>query len=262
MGLFSKKQESQYELPAKLEKLLQMAVKDGEITEDELTDLRAEAEKNDICKEELNMYLEYYLQEQAKDKSSSKQIVSSEKINTIINGNLYSTDDSVTQIFQKYEILCDYASQKMESKDYDKLHRAQLAFISSIASPSDKDTMLELIAHSIPYTKKRIADKALQALANIGAGALKTVSFSAKVVKFATLGKLKVADVAANAVDNLGELTEQAAITNAEELAKAWRSKVDCLFADAKELAGGLFSGDRQFKTKLSELSEQYKQYK
>ena len=51
-------------------------------------------------------------------------------------------------------------------------------------------------------------------------------------------------------------------VTNAEELANAWQSKVNSLFVDAKELAGGFLNGDRQFKTKLSELSEQYKQYK
>ena len=51
-------------------------------------------------------------------------------------------------------------------------------------------------------------------------------------------------------------------VSDAAELANAWQSKVKCLFADAKELAGGFLNGDRQFKTKLSELSEQYKQYK
>lgn len=49
-------------------------------------------------------------------------------------------------------------------------------------------------------------------------------------------------------------------VSDAAELTNAWQSKVKCLFADAKELAGGMFIGDRQFKTKLSELSEQYKQ--
>lgn len=51
-------------------------------------------------------------------------------------------------------------------------------------------------------------------------------------------------------------------VSDAAELANAWQSKVKCLFADAKELAGGFLNGDRQFKTKLSELSEQYKQFK
>lgn len=51
-------------------------------------------------------------------------------------------------------------------------------------------------------------------------------------------------------------------VSDAAELANPWQSKVKCLFADAKELAGGFLNGDRQFKTKLSELSEQYKQFK
>lgn len=262
MGLFSKKQESQYELPGKLEMLMNIAIKDGEISEKELAVLRAEAAKHDISNDELDMIIESRLpqQKQTEKKTPAKQMVSSEELNAVIRANLYSASDIVTQTFQKYEILCDYSGKKMESSDYDKLHRAKLTFISSIVSPSDKETMLELIAHCLPYTKKRLADKALQAAAAVGAGALKAVSFSAKVVKFASFGKLSVANVAADAVDNLGDLTEQAAVTNCEELAKAWRSKVDSLFADAKELAGGMFNGDRPFKTKLSELSDQYKQ--
>ncbi|MBO7501852.1 MAG: hypothetical protein J6T32_01395 [Paludibacteraceae bacterium] len=264
MGLFTKKQESQYQLPAKLEMLLKMAVEDGEISEKKLSVLRAEAAKHDISNDELDMIIESRLPKKKKseEKDLSKPMVSSEELTAVISDNLYCASDTVTQTFQKYEILCDYSGKKMESADQDKLHRARLTFISSIVSPSDKETMLELIAHCLPYTKKRLADKALQAVASIGAGALKTVSFSAKVVKVASFGKLSVANVAANAVDNLGELTEQAVVTNYEELAKAWRSKADSLFADAKELAGGMFNGDRPFKTKLSELSEQYKQYK
>lgn len=264
MGLFDKKKEAQYELPGKLEMLLNMAVNDGEITEKELSVLRAEAAKHDISDDELDMIIESRLPKKKKseEKNQSKPMVSSEELTAVIGDNLYCASDTVTQTFQKYEILCDYSGKKKESADQDKLHRAQLTFISSIVSPADKETMLELIAHCLPYTKKRLADKALQAVASIGAGALKTVSFSAKVVKVASFGKLSVANVAANAVDNAAELTQQAAITSAEELAVAWRSKVDSLFADAKELAGGMFSGDRQFKTKLSELSEQYKQYK
>ena len=68
--------------------------------------------------------------------------------------------------------------------------------------------------------------------------------------------------IAGKVVDNVEQLTQQAIVMNSEELANAWRSKVDSLFTDAKELAGGMFNGDRQFKTKLSELLDQYKQYK
>lgn len=268
MGLFDKKKESQYELPAKLEMLLKMAVEDGEVTKKELSVLRAEAAKHDISNDELDMIIESLLPkskqkpQKAEEKKVAEQVISSDELNAIISNNLYSANGSVVETFQKYEILCDYVNKKLESCDRDKLHRAQLTYISSIASPEDKEVMLELIAHCLPYTKKKLSDKALQAAANIGAGALKAVSFSAKVVKVATLGKLSVANIAANAVDNAAELTQQAAITNSEELAATWRSKVDSLFADAKELAGGMFSGDRQFKTKLAELSEQYKQYK
>ena len=260
MGFFSKKREPAFELPAKLEALLQMALKDGVITEKELSVLRAEAAKHDISNDELDMIIESRLPQTAQpnqtggEKSASNnKSISSDEINTVISNNTYAASDSIAQTFQKYEVLCDYTTKKLEKSDREKLHRAQLTFISSIASPTDKETMLDLIAHSLPYTKKDLTSKALKTATNIGFVALKAVSLTAKV---ATLG------IAGKAVDNLEQLAQQAIVRDAEELANAWRSKEDCLFADAKELAGGFLNGDRQFKTKLSELSEQYKKYK
>ena len=255
MGLFNRKSE-QYQLPAKLEALLNMALKDGEITEKKLNVLRAEAAKHDISEDELDLIIDSRLPKvPAKKKKEDEQPaqVSPEEVNAVISANLYSPTDSVTQTFQKYEILSDFSNKKLEKGDREKLHRAQLTYISSIVSPANKETMLDLLAHALPYTKKDLSSKALKTATNIGFVALKAVTLTAKV---ATLG------IAGKAVDNLEQLAQQAIVRDAEELANAWRSKVDSLFADAKELAGGMFNGDRQFKTKLSELSEQYKQYK
>jgi len=258
MGLFDKKKESQYVLPAKLEMLLQIAVEDGEITEKKLAVLRAEAAKHDISDDELDMIIASRLPKSKKtkkedDKTVSEPTVSSDEVNAAISNNLYSAGDSVAETFRKYDVLCDYTNKKIESADRTKLHRAQLTYIGSIASPADKDTMLDLIAHCLPYTKKELSSKALKTAAGIGFVALKAVSITAKV---ATLG------IAGKVVDNLEQLTQDALTSNAEELSNAWRSKTDSLFADAKELAGGMFNGDRQFKTKLAELANQYKQYK
>lgn len=255
MGLFNRKSE-QYQLPAKLEALLNMALKDGEITEKKLNVLRAEAAKHDISEDELDLIIESRLpkapaKKQKEDEQAAQ--VSPEEVNAVISANLYSPTDSVTQTFQKYEILSDFSNKKLEKGDREKLHRAQLTYISSIVSPANKETMLDLLAHALPYTKKDLSSKALKTATNIGFVALKAVTLTAKV---ATLG------IAGKAVDNLEQLAQQAIVRDAEELANAWRSKVDSLFTDAKELAGGMFNGDRQFKTKLSELSEQYKQYK
>lgn len=256
MGLFSKKQEPAFELPAKLEALLQIALKDGQVSEKELSVLRTEAAKHDISEDELDMIIESRIPQstqQTQKEEEKPEAISSDEVNAAICNNLYSASDSIVETFQKYEVLCDYTNKKIGKNDREKLHRAQLTYISSIASPAEKDTMLELIAHALPYTKKDLSSKALKTATNIGFVALKAVSLTAKV---ATLG------IAGKAVDNLEQLAQQAIVRNAEELANAWQSKVDSLFADAKELAGGMFNGDRQFKTKLSELSEQYKQYK
>ena len=247
MGLFDKKKQTGFELPEKLEMLLEIALKDGEVSEKELSVLRAEAQKHDISDDELDMIIESRMPQQTNENSDA-----TEDLSTIINANLYQESDTVVEAFQKYENLCDYSIKKISKQEREKLHRAQLTYISSIVSPADKKVMLDLIAHALPYTKKQITSKAIKTATNIGFTALKAVSITAKV---ATLG------LAGKVVDNLEELTKQAIVSNAEELTNAWRSKVDSLFADAKELAGNLFSGDRQFKTKLSELSDQYKQY-
>ena len=255
MGLFNRKSE-QYQLPAKLEALLNMALKDGEITEKKLNVLRAEAAKHDISEDELDLIIESRLPKApAKKQKEDEQPVqvSQEEVNAVINANLYEEGDSISQVFQKYETLSDFSNKKLEKGDREKLHRAQLTYISSIVSPANKETMLDLLAHALPYTKKDLSSKALKTATNIGFVALKAVTLTAKV---ATLG------IAGKAVDNLEQLAQQAIVRDAEELANAWRSKVDSLFTDAKELAGGMFNGDRQFKTKLSELSEQYKKYK
>ncbi len=247
MGLFDKKKQTGFELPEKLEMLLEIALKDGEVSEKELSVLRAEAQKHDISDDELDMIIESRMPQQTNENSDTP-----EDLSTIINANLYQESDTVVEAFQKYENLCDYSIKKISKQEREKLHRAQLTYISSIVSPADKKVMLELIAHALPYTKKQITSKAIKTATNIGFTALKAVSITAKV---ATLG------LAGKVVDNIEELTKQAIVSNAEELTNAWRSKVDSLFADAKDLAGNLFSGDRQFKTKLSELSDQYKQY-
>ena len=254
MGIFSKKQEPAFELPAKLEALLQIALKDGQISEKELSVLRTEAAKHDISEDELDMIIENRIPQstqQTQKEEEKPEAIGSDEVNAAICNNLYSASDSIVETFQKYEVLCDYTNKKIGKNDREKLHRAQLTYISSIASPAEKDTMLELIAHALPYTKKDLSSKALKTATNIGFVALKAVSLTAKV---ATLG------IAGKAVDNLEQLAQQAIVSDAEELANAWQSKVDSLFADAKELAGGMFNGDRQFKTKLSELSRQYQQ--
>lgn len=251
MGLFDRKKKTGFELPEKLEMLLEVAIKNGVVSEKELSVLRAEAHKHDISDDELDMIIESRMPQQTNTNLASSS-EATEDLSIVINANLYQESDTVVEAFQKYENLCDHSTKKISKQEREKLHRAQLTYISSIVSPADKKVMLDLIAHALPYTKKQITSKAIKTATNIGFTALKAVSITAKV---ATLG------LAGKVVDNLEELTKQAIVSNAEELTNAWRSKVDSLFADAKELAGNLFSGDRQFKTKLSELSDQYKQY-
>jgi len=106
MGLFDKKKESQYELPAKLEMLLKMALEDGEVTEKELSVLRAEAAKHDISDDELDMIIASRMPKskqkpkKAEAKTASEQALGSDEVNAAICNNLYATSNSVTETFQ------------------------------------------------------------------------------------------------------------------------------------------------------------------
>ena len=109
MGFFSKKREPVFELPAKLEVLLQVALKDGQVSEKELSVLRAEAAKHDISEDELDMIIEsrtpqvpQQTQKEEEKPSAKNKCISSEEVNEVIHSNLYSASDSVTQTFQKY----------------------------------------------------------------------------------------------------------------------------------------------------------------
>ena len=179
MGIFSKKQEPAFELPAKLEALLQIALKDGQMSEKELSVLRTEAAKHDISEDELDMIIESRIPQstqQTQKEEEKPEAISSDEVNAAICNNLYSASDSIVETFQKYEVLCDYTNKKIGKTDREKLHRAQLTYISSIASPAEKDTMLELIAHALPYTKKDLSSKALKTATNIGFVALRGYS--------------------------------------------------------------------------------------
>ena len=102
MGLFNKNKGMQFELPQKLEMLLNMALENGEISDKELAVLRAEAQKHDISEGELDLIIKNRLNKQA-PKTPTKKVVSSEDVNAVISSNLYDETDTVTQIFQKYE---------------------------------------------------------------------------------------------------------------------------------------------------------------
>ena len=193
-------------------------------------------------------------QQKPAQNTQSTSSVSSDEVNTVIIANTYSARDSVSQIFTKYEILCDYAKKTLEKHDREKLHRTQLSFINSIASPQDKDTILELIGHILPYTKKNLSAEAFKTVTDIGFVAMKAVSFTANVTTLGITGKLT-----GKAIDNMESFVHRAIVRDAEELADAWRNKAECLISDAKVLSGGFFSCDRQFKDKVVKLEKQYK---
>ncbi len=58
MGLFDKKKDDSFVLPSKLEMLLDIAVKNGEVSDKELSVLRVEAQKHGFSDDELEMIIE------------------------------------------------------------------------------------------------------------------------------------------------------------------------------------------------------------
>lgn len=192
--------------------------------------------------------MDFFNSKKTKEEKTDVVKVPSEEVASAIKNNKYVQTDSVDKVFVKYDVLNDLSNKALEKDDRDKLHRAQLTFINSIVSPTDKDTMLDLIGHALPYTKRDLTSNLMKMATDAGMKKLKSVTRTAKIL---TLGK------ASNTINQLEDAAREAVTTNAEAIVLAWCKKLKVLFDDADKLAGGFFTGDHAFKLKLKGLKRQ-----
>lgn len=176
--------------------------------------------------------------------------VSTEELKAQIDQNRYSEDDTVEQLFGKYDALCLLEMENLDKPQKTMVHQAKLLFVNSIQPPKeDKQAVLDFIIHALPHARTSTAQDALQAVSKIGFGALKTVSVAGKVATLGMGGKV---------LDNVEKVANKALQTGALELVNVWRQKLETSFKNAKKLEGGLLSKDKEFANSLSDLRKQY----
>ena len=226
-NLFSKKQEPQYEIPAKLEALINMVLKKGEVSEKDLAVLRAEAQKHDISEGELDLILESRLPKKI-------EWIDSQIVENIISSNIYSKEDNIEKIFQKYSSLSECGEKNLSANDRNKLCRAQITFIDAIVVPEDKEAMLDLITRAIPYSKHSMSVDAVVA--------------GVKSFFKNFNSELGISD-GANQNDEKVQQNQYR-----KSLAEAWDRKIERLIQTAKKT----FGKEKRFMDELDLLEEQF----
>ena len=179
---------------------------------------------------------------------SPDDFVDCETFDKILKEGRYDKDDSLDVLFGKYESLCDLSMMKLDKRQKEKVHNARMTFVAEITTPQDVEQSLSLVIRAMPYARKTIGSEVAQTLANIGLGAINTVS---AVGKIATLGALS------KSMNQVESITKKAITSDDYELACAWETKLQHIIADMKKKLKTF--GDKELKSRISELEKQLK---
>jgi hypothetical protein len=255
MGLFDIFKKSDSGLPKELENLLNMVLENGEITDDEMAVLRAKAEKFDISEGELNIIIKNRLLKSQPTAKEEKVQISLDEVNEKISANLYDANDSYPRLVEKYNALLDLSAMPLDSNLKTKVHNAKLVFINSIVMPETKEGVIDLLSHTVPYSKTTLGGDVLKTLSSVGTFAAKSLMGSVGVVSsIATLGKSK------EVVNKATGVVTKAMTTNEMDEIDAWKKKLLQIVSDAKKTLGGtLFNKDADFDKKLDALAKEIK---
>jgi hypothetical protein len=244
MGLFNSKKEKKYELPPKLEMLLDMVVKDGEVTEKELATLRAEAAKHDISEGELDIILKSRLPKKKKEEKPAEVKFPSEEVASTIQNNLPNEADSVETVCNKYDELCELTGKNLQKEDAEKLHKAQLKFIRTIATPKTKEEILELVTRIQQYIKQDSTKKVVKSVLGIGTKVAGLIPNPATMI---------LGGIDNETLDGISGFASKMFTSKKAELTNAWITKRDAIIANAKKQ----FGSDKQFTKELNELTKE-----
>lgn len=245
------KKDSNEFLPDDMEKLLEIALKDGDVDNRERRVLHAKAEKYRIVPEELDMIIDYRLKaiEDKKGEVEPKKAnnaVDSDTFDKILAENRYRSGDSIDVMFGKYESLCDLSIMELDKRQKEKVHNAKMAYAIEFPIPQDVDEALSLVSRAMLYAKKSVGSEVAQTLTSIGFGAIKTVSTVGKIATFGALSK---------SVNQVESITKKVITSDDYELACAWKTKLQQIIADVKRKLK--MFGDKELKSRISELEKQ-----
>lgn len=250
MAFFDLFKKNDSSLPQELENLLNMVLSKGEITEKERAVLYAKAEKFDISAAELDIIIDFRLQQET-PKKKEELVITEEEIDKKISDFKYSAEDSIDELINKYISIGNLLTLPINKNQEKKTHNALLVFINSITLPKTKDDVLELIVRTKPYCKTSVTSEAAKTFANVGMTMAKSASF---VAKAATLG------IASKVINKTEGLVNKAIMTDDMELSDAWKTKLLGLIKEAKSKEDtGLFSKTNDYIEKLNAFSKEIK---
>lgn len=184
--------------------------------------------------------------------------VSTEELKAQIDQNRFSGNDTVEQLFGKYDTLCLLEMKNLDKPQKTMVQQAKLLFVNSLQPPKqDKQEVLNFITHALLYVRPSAKKDALQSVSKLASSALRTVT------KLGTdlggLGEVMELVEESDVMNGAGKIVNKYIHTQAGELVNVWRQKLDAAFANAKKLEKETLSTDKEFSDRLADLRKQYK---
>lgn len=184
--------------------------------------------------------------------------VSTEALKAQIDQNRFSGNDTVEQLFGKYDTLCLLEMANLDKPQKTMVHQAKLLFVNSIQPPKeDKQEVLNFITYALLYVRPSAQKGALQSVSKLAFSALKTMT------KLGTdlggFGEVIELVEESDVMNGAGKIVNKYIHTQAGELVNVWRQKLDAAFANAKKLEKETLSTDKEFSDRLADLRKQHK---
>lgn len=184
--------------------------------------------------------------------------VSTEELKAQIDQNRFSGNDTVEQLFGKYDTLCLLEMKNLAKPQKTMVQQAKLLFVNSLQPPKeDKQEVLNFITYALLYVRPSAQKGALQSVSKLAFSALKTMT------KLGTdlggFGEVIELVEESDVMNGVGKMANKYIHTQAGELVNVWRQKLDAAFANAKKLKKGSLSTDKEFSDRLADLRKQYK---
>lgn len=184
--------------------------------------------------------------------------VSTEELKAQIDQNRFSGNDTVEQLFGKYDTLCLLEMKNLDKPQKTMVQQAKLLFVNSLQPPKeDKQEVLNFITYALLYVRPSAQKGALQSVSKLAFSALKTMT------KLGTdlggFGEVIELVEESDVMNGVGKMANKYIHTQAGELVSVWRQKLDAAFANAKKLKKETLSTDKEFSDRLADLRKQYK---
>lgn len=184
--------------------------------------------------------------------------ISAEDLKAQIDQNRFSGNDTVEQLFGKYDALCMLEMENLDKPQKTMVQQAKLLFVNSLQPPKeDKQEVLNFITYALLYVRPSAQKGALQSVSKLAFSALKTMT------KLGTdlggFGEVIELVEESDVMNGAGKMANKYIHTQAGELVSVWRQKLDAAFANAKKLEKETLSTDKEFSDRLADLRKQYK---